>query len=215
MTLAATTGGDVGGITGWILSVVETFGAAGLAVLNIVDTFFPPIPSEVFLPAGGYLASQGRLTFVGAWIGATVGSIVGAWLLFWCGHALGAERVQGALTRLPLVDGDDLDRADAWFERHGDVSVLFGRLVPGIRSLVSLPAGASSMHLGRFTVLTLVGSGVWNAALIAGGWFLGSQWGNVESWSTWIDVALGAAVVVVLGRFVWKRRGRISVGAAS
>jgi membrane protein DedA with SNARE-associated domain len=200
---------DIGGLTGWILDIVEQLGAVGLGVLTFVENVFPPLPSEIFLPAGGYLASQGDLSLIGAWVAATIGSMLAAWLFFWIGRTLGAERIEKLLTKVPLMNGDDLDRAEDWFHRHGDASVLVGRLVPGVRSLVSIPAGSYSMGAVRFSVLTLLGSGMWNALLIGAGWVLGNQWQDLESWSTWLDVALVAAVVIAIGKFVWTRRDRI------
>lgn len=208
MTAAGTTS-DVGGITGLIFDVIDRLGAVGLAVLNIVDTFFPPIPSEVFLPVGGYLAAQDRLDPAAAWTGATVGSLVGALLLYAAGAALGRDRVDEYLAKLPLLTADDLEEAQDWFDRHGSASVLFGRLVPGIRSLVSFPAGTTGMSLITFTVLTVVGSGIWNAVLIAAGWGLGSQWGRVEQYSSWIDLVLVASAALAVARFIWTRRDRI------
>lgn len=205
-------GPDVGGITGWILDVVESLGALGLGVLNVVDTFFPPIPSEVFLPLGGYVAATGAMHPVAAWVGATAGSMVGAWLLFWAGRALGRPRINRALSTVPLLTEEDLRRGDEWFDRHGVPSVFLGRLVPGVRSVISLPAGSSDMGWARFSVLTAAGSGLWNAALIGAGWGLGRRWQLVERWSTWIDVALVTVAVVAVARFVWRRRDRIGGG---
>lgn len=203
------TSSDVGGITGFIFSVIERFGGWGLALLNVMDTFFPPIPSEVFLPVGGYLASQDELDPVLAWTGATAGSLVGALLLYAVGRRLGRDRVDRILSKLPLVSGEELDDAQDWFRRHGTASVLFGRLIPGVRSLVSFPAGTTEMPIGRFSVLTVLGSGTWNAALIAGGWALGERWGRVEQYSSWIDMVLVVGGILLVARFVWKRRRRI------
>lgn len=203
---------DPGGITGWIFDVIDAFGALGLLLLNVVDTFFPPIPSEVFLPAGGYLASEGRLDPVLAWSGATAGSLIGALLLYAVGRSVGRRRIDALLAKLPLVTGDDLHRADEWFDRHGTSSVLVGRLIPGVRSLVSLPAGAAEMPMPTFVGLTTLGSGVWNGALIALGYVLGSSWGEVERYSGWIDRVLIAAAVLAVGRFVWQRRKRPGAG---
>lgn len=207
--IVGATSSDVGGITGFIFSVIERFGAWGLALLNVADTFFPPIPSEVFLPVAGYLASQDELGLFAAWTGATAGSLVGALLLYAVGRRLGRDRVDRILSRIPLVTGDELDAAQDWFVRHGTASVLFGRLVPGVRSLVSFPAGTTEMPVGRFSALTLLGSGVWNAVLIGAGWVLGERWGRVEQYSSWIDLALVASAALLLARFVWTHRGRI------
>ena len=113
-------------------------------------------------------------------LAATVGSLVGALVLYWLGAALGEERLKRWLDHIPLVDRDDLEKADRWFERHGRWAVLIGRVVPVVRSLVSVPAGANRMPLGEFILLTTLGSGVWNGLIVGAGYALGSRWQDVE-----------------------------------
>src|SRR5512144_200780 len=125
--------GEQGGLTGLVLNVVAHLGELGIGALTLVETVFPPIPSEVVLPLGGYLAERGRLDVVWLLVAATVGSVVGAWVLYLAGHRMGRERAARALVRLPLVDRSDVDRAVDWFDRHGTWAVFLGRLVPGVR----------------------------------------------------------------------------------
>jgi membrane protein YqaA with SNARE-associated domain len=134
-----------------------------------LENLVPPIPSELVLAMAGYLAGEGRVNVVLVLIAATAGSVVGALALYWLGYALGEDRLRRWLDRIPLVDADDLDKADRWFERHEKSAVLFGRCAPVVRSLVSIPAGANHMPLGQFTVFTAIGSGVWNAIFVGGG----------------------------------------------
>jgi membrane protein DedA with SNARE-associated domain len=168
------------------------------------------VPSEVILPLGGYLAERGRLDPVWVLVAATAGSLAGAWVLYGLGAALGEKRSTALLARLPLVDADDVERAIRWFERHGWWAVFVGRLMPGVRSLVSLPAGTARMNLALFSVLTLVGSAVWNGALVGAGMALGTQWRTVEEHSTVLDAVMIAAVVGAVAllavRRVRKRR---------
>ncbi|MBI4941654.1 MAG: DedA family protein [Actinobacteria bacterium] len=206
----------MGGLTGTVLDVVEALGALGVGLLTVVETVFPPLPSEVILPLAGYLAERGRMSLAAVLVAATVGAVVGSWVLYGVGARLGRERSAVMLSRLPLVDREDVDGAIAWFDRHGPWAVLFGRLVPGVRSLVSLPAGASSMSLTRFTVLTTVGSLAWNAVLVGAGYALGTQWRTVERYAGVVDKVVYAAVVLSVGLFVVRRvrrRRRTDVAA--
>lgn len=207
--------GEMGGLTGTVLDVVEALGALGVGLLTVVETVFPPLPSEVILPLAGYLAERGRMSLAAVLVAATVGAVVGSWVLYGVGARLGRERSAVMLSRLPLVDREDVDGAVAWFDRHGPWAVLFGRLVPGVRSLVSLPAGASSMSLTRFTVLTTVGSLAWNAVLVGAGYALGTQWRTVERYAGVVDKVVYAAVVLSVGLFVVRRlRRRRAAGVA-
>jgi len=200
----------MGGLSGFVVDVVGRLGEVGIGLLTAVETVFPPIPSEVILPLGGYLAQRGELDPVWVMVAATIGSVVGAWALYGLGAALGEKRSAILLAKLPLVDHDDVERAIRWFERHGWWAVLVGRLMPGVRSLVSLPAGAAHLNPALFTALTLVGSAAWNAALVGAGMALGTQWRTIEQHSTVLDVLMIAALVAgvawLAARRVRKRR---------
>ena len=200
----------MGGLSGFVVDVVGRLGEAGIGLLTALETVFPPIPSEVILPLGGYLAQRGELDPVWVLVAATAGSVVGAWVLYGLGAALGEKRSAALLARLPLVDDDDVGRAVRWFERHGWWAVLVGRLMPGVRSLVSLPAGAAHLNPVLFTLLTLVGSAAWNSALVGAGMALGTQWRTVEEHSDVLDALMIAALAGVVAwlavRRVRKRR---------
>jgi membrane protein DedA with SNARE-associated domain len=140
--------------------------------------------------------------------------VIGALALYRLGYALGEDRLRRWLDRIHTVDGADLDKADRWFERHEKSTVLFGRCVPVVRSLVSIPAGANHMRLGRFTGLTALGSLVWNSLFIGAGYGLGSRWEQVEAYSHWLDYAVGALLAgAVLGWIVKKRRRAAAPGS--
>ena len=177
---------------------MAALGEIGVGVLTLVENVFPPIPSEVILPLAGYLANRGRLDVVGVLIAATAGSLLGALLLYTLGALLGRDRSKRLLARLPLVDVEDIDRAAGWFDRHGSAAVFFGRLIPGVRSLISLPAGAARMSVLHFTALTLAGSALWNGLLVGAGYALGTQWRVVDRYAgvlDWIVIAVLAAVI--------------------
>lgn len=197
--------GDPGGLTGFVIDVVDRLGEVGVAVLTLLETVFPPIPSELLLPLAGFLSYQGRLDLVGVLVASTAGALVGALLLYWLGGRLGEDRATRLLARLPLVDDEDVRSAAAWFHRHGDAAVFTGRLIPGVRSLISLPAGAARMPLLHFAGLTLLGSALWNTVLVLLGYALGTQYELVERYSAVLDYLMVGAVVVAVGLLVRRR----------
>ncbi|GLW29787.1 DedA family protein [Actinoplanes regularis] len=200
---------ELSGLAGWVASVVDTLGEAGVGLLVALENLVPPIPSEIVLSMAGYLAGEGRVNPALVWVAATLGSLIGALLLYWLGRGLGEERLRRWLDRIPLVDLEDLDRADRWFERHEKAAVLFGRCTPVVRSLVSIPAGADRMPLGQFTLFTTIGSGMWNALFIGAGYALGSRWQDVARYSHWFDYAIWSFFAVTIGWWVTKKvRGR-------
>jgi membrane protein DedA with SNARE-associated domain len=206
--------GLFGGLVGWVIVVVQALGYPGVAGLLVLETVFPPIPSDLILPLAGFLSGQGHLAFPGVVAAATAGSVVGALVLYGLGRWLGEARLRGLIRRYGcwlLVDECDLDRAREWFDRHGGKAVLFGRLVPVVRSGISVPAGLERMPLGWFVLYTAIGSGLWNAGLVGLGWALGERWEQVRQyaqvlvWGVLLVLAAGA------GWFVWRRlapRGR-------
>jgi membrane protein DedA with SNARE-associated domain len=196
-------------MTDWVVSVIDAVGYIGIAALMVLECVFPPIPSEVVLPLAGFTIDRGELSFIGVLTASTAGSMVGAWLLYAAGRMGGRPFVERYMRALRLRP-DDLDRAERWFTRRGDWIIAAGRLVPGVRSIVSVPAGMLRMPLLRFSVLTFIGSAVWNAALIGLGWGLGTNWESVSG-----PVGVASKVVVVLlgfgviAAFIWwLRRGR-------
>jgi len=205
---AAADAPELTGLAGWVVSVVEALGPVGVGLLVALENVFPPIPSEVVLPVAGYVASQGQMNLAGAIVGATVGAVAGAWLLYGLGVWFGAPRLRRWLDRLPLMEVEDLDRAESWFQRHGGAAVLIGRCVPIVRSLVSIPAGLERMPQARFLLYTAIGSAVWNSGLIVAGYVLGAQWEDVGHYSDYINLAVVAVIVLLVARFVWTRLRR-------
>ena len=192
---ASTDAGPISRLTDWAVGLMESLGAPGAGLAVALENLFPPIPSEVILPLAGFTAAQGRLGLLEAILWTTTGSVVGALLLYWLGAALGAERLRAVAARLPLVRIEDFDTAEAWFARYGTTAVLIGRVIPIVRSLISVPAGVERMPIGTFLALTALGSGVWNTALILLGYGLGERWTEIEA-------AIGTyqkGVVVVAG----------------
>ena len=185
---------NLGGLVGFAARGIENLGEWGVGLFTLAETVLPPIPSEVILPLAGYLAKQGSLNLVLVFITSTLGAYAGALLLYWLGARLGLERSIRGLSRLPLVDREDFENAAVWFRRHGRSSIFFGRLLPGVRSLISLPAGASNMPLATFSLYTLAGTGLWNGALIGLGYALGTQYQVIEQYSRFLNFAVYAAL---------------------
>jgi membrane protein DedA with SNARE-associated domain len=196
----------------WVTSVIETLGYPGLTVLVALENIFPPIPSELILPLAGFLTGQNRFSFPLVLVATTLGSLLGALLLYGIGMAAGQRGVRRLFERyghLALLTPDDLARAERWFDRYGPVAVFVGRLIPVVRSLVSIPAGYRRMPIGQFLLLTGFGSVLWNGALVTLGWILGENWHQVEDYVGWLQYLVVAALVFLILRFVWKRRGRV------
>lgn len=196
LTAATADGASLTGIAAWAVNVMEWLGSFGIAVLVAAENLFPPIPSEIILPLAGFTASLGSFTLWEAILWATVGSVVGAIALYFVGFALGRERTRRIMGALPLVNARDIERTEAWFDKHGSWTVLIGRLIPIFRSLISIPAGVTRMPLARFTVLTLIGSLVWNSILVVAGYMLGENWSAVEPVLDWFKYVVVAAVLL-------------------
>lgn len=211
----AASGNGLSGLAGIAANVIEALGEIGVGALTLIETVFPPIPSEVILPLSGFQANVGSLNVWLVVIAATIGSYLGALVLYGLGHVLGEERAIRLLSRLPLVDREDFERASGWFSRHGRPAIFFGRLIPGVRSLISLPAGAQRMPLVTFTVFTVLGSALWNGLLVGLGYALGTQYELVDRFSPILDWAF---IIAVVGIVVWLivrrvRRGRSTASA--
>ena len=190
------------GVLGWAQRVITGLGEWGVGLLVLLETVFPPLPSEVILPLAGFLSSQGAIDLLLVILTATGGAYLGALLLYGLGARLGLERSIRGLSRLPLVDRADFERSARWLDRHGRASVFFGRLIPGVRSLISLPAGAQRMPLLSFSLFTLAGSGLWNTVLICVGAALGSQYALVDRYSRFLNYAVYAVLALLLGWLV-------------
>jgi membrane protein DedA with SNARE-associated domain len=207
MTLAATFGLSPS-------QILRDLGYAGLGLLMVAETVFPPIPSEAVLPLAGYLVEQGELNLAAVLITSTAGSVLGAVLLYEAARHGGRPFAERFL-RFGRLDPAKLADAERWFARRGPLVVLAGRCIPGVRSLVSLPAGVLRMPRWQYLLYTALGSAVWNTLLVGAGYALGSQWERVS------DVVgplskplLAAAVVVVAGVLLWRglrtRRRRVA-----
>jgi membrane protein DedA with SNARE-associated domain len=208
--------GRIRDVADWVRSVVEAWGPLGVGLLIALETILPPIPSEVILPLAGFLARDGAMHVVLAWIAATVGGVAGALLLYWIGAWLGYERLRRLAGRpwFFIASQKDVDRGCRLFERYGSWIVAAARCVPVARSVVSLPAGMTRMPLPKFLALTTAGTAVWNAAFIAAGWFLAEKWQRVQAYTGPAGFVVVGLLVVGFGVLAW-RRWHQKVGASS
>jgi membrane protein DedA with SNARE-associated domain len=196
---------ELGGLAGFALTLMQGIGEWGVGLFTLLETVFPPIPSEVILPLAGFLAQRGELNLVLVIITSTLGAYIGALLLYWLGAKLGMQRAISWLAKLPLVDKEDFEKAASWFSRHGKSAIFFGRFIPGVRSLISLPAGAERMHLLTFSLYTIAGSALWNGLLIGLGAALGTQYEIINKYSDYLNYAVYAAIAGVVAWLVVRR----------
>ncbi|MCM3439898.1 DedA family protein [Metabacillus halosaccharovorans] len=176
----------------WLMSVMENYGYVGIMLLIALENIFPPIPSEVILTFGGFMTTTTNLSITGVVIASTIGSVIGAGVLYFIGLQLDVERLDKIVEKwghILRLTKKDVHKADAWFDKYGPWTVFFCRFVPLIRSLISIPAGMSNMKLGLFFLLTTLGTLIWNIVLVYLGASVGSSWeAIVEKMDIYSDV---------------------------
>ncbi|KYD32294.1 Alkaline phosphatase [Geobacillus stearothermophilus] len=199
-------------VQAWITDFMEQFGYIGIFLMIALENIFPPIPSEVILPFGGFMTTYTSLTVPGVIVAATAGSIVGAIVLYGIGRLLSVERLERIVDRWGgwlRVKPEDIAKANRTFHRYGVWAVFFGRMIPLVRSLISIPAGMAKMNIGLFVWLSVLGTLIWNAILISVGAALGQSWGKVSdvigAYADVVYIIIAIVIVVAVVRF-WKRR---------
>ena len=192
--------------------LVDSFGYAGLLLVMVIENVIPPIPSEIFLPFAGFQVAEGSMNLLAVVLVTTLGGFAGTSLFYYLGKLLGDMRVRLLIRRFGryvLLRESDYDEALTLFRKHDSKVVFWARFIPGVRSLISLPAGVAGMSFRRFTVFTLAGTALWNTALIVAGLFLGSRWERVLVIVDRLEGVLWVLLgVVVVGWFVWQRSRR-------
>ncbi|MDQ3440344.1 MAG: DedA family protein [Planctomycetota bacterium] len=192
----------------WIVDLIEASGYWGIALLMFLENVFPPIPSELIMPLGGFTASQGNLTLPLVILAGTIGSVVGQLPLYYLGHFLGKQRLMRLADKYGkwlAVSGEDIEKSSAWFGRHGSKAVLIGRLVPGVRSFISIPAGICGMNLPKFLLYSAIGMGVWAGVLAYLGHLLGENYERVERFMGPITYVVIGVVVIGAVVFIVRR----------
>ncbi len=160
--------------------IIAEWGYIGIFLLILIENVFPPIPSEIILPLGGFMTAETKMVVPGVIIAATIGSVLGAFILYGVGRLVNKDVIEkwldGKVGKILRFKKEDVEKATAWFEKRGNITVLFCRCIPVVRSLISIPAGISKMKVLPFTIYTLVGTVVWNTILIVAGSMLGNNW---------------------------------------
>lgn len=196
-----------------ILQIMEKFGYFGIAFLIAIENVFPPIPSEVILTFGGFMTSNTNMTITGVIIVSTIGSVIGAIILYLLGRLLTKERlyklVDGRIGKILRFKKQDIDKSEEWFSKKGKSTVLFCRFIPMVRSLISIPAGMTKMEFSLFLTYTIIGSAIWNSVLTYLGFAAGNAWESVAKYVDYfakITLIMFACVVCVCGFIVYKKR---------
>ncbi|WP_435169132.1 DedA family protein [Falsirhodobacter sp. 1013] len=187
----------------FITGFLEATGLWGVALLMFMENLFPPIPSELILPLAGFNAAQGLQSLWATILAGTVGSVLGLTIWYWVGRTFGLRRLKrlaDRLGRFAMMDSTDLDTACHWFERHGAVAVLFGRLLPTVRTLISIPAGLAFMPFWKFVAFSAVGTFLWSAFLTLIGYILEAQYERVEAWLNPVSTVI---VLLIIGAYIW------------
>jgi membrane protein DedA with SNARE-associated domain len=202
-------GGLLDGLATWAADVIDALGYIGVFALIVLENVFPPIPSEAILPLAGFLAGQGEMWLPAVIIAATLGAVAGALILYGLGAWFGDRRVRWLINRYGkwlVITEEDFDKANGWFNRYGGLAVLICRLVPIVRSLVSIPAGLRRMNLTTFIIYTAIGSGIWNSILVIAGWWLGDNWEEVGGVVDYLEYPVILGILGFGAWFLWKRR---------
>ena len=195
-----------------IVEIVSAFGYVGVFLLMLLENIFPPIPSELIMPLAGFVAARGDLNFIAVILVGTAGSVVGALPWYYAGAKLGEARMKRFAERWGhwlTLSPEDVDKASEWFDRHGKGAVFFGRLIPAVRTLISVPAGIAGMSMTKFLIYSTLGSLIWTALLALAGYLLESQYEKVSEYMN--PISTGVVVLMVLYylyRLIRQRFGR-------
>ncbi|MET1014398.1 MAG: DedA family protein [Paenisporosarcina sp.] len=199
----------------WITDIMSQYGYIGIFLLIMLENIFPPIPSEVILTFGGYMTTQSAMTPLGVILVSTAGSVAGAIILYWIGRQLDVKRLEKIVDRWGKVlrlTKADIHKADSWFDKYGIWTVLFCRLIPLIRSLISIPAGMSNMKFGLFLLFTTIGTLIWNTILVSVGAAVGDNWesivGVMDVYSNIVYVLIVLAGLAIIWWYMQFRKRR-------
>ncbi|WP_341526954.1 DedA family protein [Nostoc sp. UHCC 0302] len=197
----------------WITNTINSLGYWGIALLMFVENLFPPIPSELIMPLAGFTAraTPDRLNIIGVFFAGLLGSVLGALVWYYPGKFLGETRLKRWADKYGkwlTISSKDITKAKGWFDRQGSKAVFIGRLVPGIRTLISVPAGISNMHLLPFLFYTTLGSAAWVGLLTYSGYILGSQYELVDKYLAPVSKIVLGGLVLAFIVWIFKRRGK-------
>ncbi len=202
-----------------MIQLMGQFGYIGVFLLIAIENIFPPIPSEVVLLFGGFMTTYTELNIVGMIIASTLGSLLGAIVLYYIGRILNKERlkkiVSGKIGKVLRIKNEDIDKADHWFDTKGNKTVFFCRFIPIVRSLISIPAGMSQMPMGKFLVYTTAGSVIWNTVLVVAGNLVGEKWEDIlQIFSDYSHITLVVLIIIFVIGVVWFYKSKSKKGKA-
>lgn len=191
-----------------IIEIMNNFGYIGICLLILVENIFPPIPSEVILTFGGFMTTQSEMSVLGVILVATIGSVLGAIVLYLIGRLINKDVIEkwldGKVGKILRFKREDVEKANSWFEKRGKLTVLFCRCIPIVRSLISIPAGMTKMAFVPFILLTTIGSAVWNTVLVVLGNIAGNSWERISNViDKFSDVILIALIVLMVGYLIY------------
>lgn len=189
------------------MNLFTTFGYAGIVLAMAIESCCIPLPSELIMPLAGFLAYQGRLSLIGVTVAGALGCLIGSLVAYWIGAA-GGRPLLLRYGRYVLISQHDADRADEWFARHGDATIFFSRMMPIVRTFISLPAGIAGMDLRKFAIFTFLGSLPWCFVLALAGYKLGEHWQDVGSTLHKYDLVVGVAIVALVAWFLYRHLQR-------
>ena len=198
-------------ITEWVISVMEQLGYWGIALLMFLDNIFPPIPSEIIMPSAGYSASQGQLVLLGVIIAGCVGSLLAAAVLYWIGYKFSHERIFSFVDKYGkylFIKSEDVKKSLTWFEQYGHRIVFFGRMIPAVRSLISIPAGMSHMPFWKFMLFSGLGTIIWTTFLACVGFYLGENQDLMHKVLSQVGYIIITIVILIIGWILYRRHQR-------
>jgi membrane protein DedA with SNARE-associated domain len=195
-------------MTDWINNLMTSLGYWGIGLLMLLENLFPPIPSELIMPLAGFTAAQGKMNFVLAVLAGTVGTMAGTYAWYYLGRLVNYQRLENWTIRYGKWIGVtvlEIDRVNTWFNKHGSKAVFFGRMVPGIRTLISLPAGINKMPVASFTLYSTMGTLIWTVALTAAGYLLGNNYSMVEKYLAPVSKVVLFGLIGLVGYWAFRK----------
>ncbi|QQN40144.1 DedA family protein [Acinetobacter sp. CS-2] len=198
-------------LTEWIISIMEQLGYLGIALLMFLDNIFPPIPSEIIMPSAGYSASQGQLTLFGVIIAGCFGSLLAAALLYWIGYKFNHDnifRFVDRYGRYMFIKSSDVKKSLDWFEHYGHRIVFFGRMIPAVRSLISIPAGMSHMPFWKFMFYSGLGTIIWTTFLACVGFYFGENQQLMQQIFSQVSHGIILIILVIIAILLYRRQLR-------
>ncbi len=194
-----------------IVAVISTLGYSGIVLLMAIESACIPLPSEIIMPFSGYLVSTGQMNLWLVALAGAVGCVLGSLVAYWVGMKGGRPLIE-KYGRYLLVSKHDLDLADRWFEKRGEIIVFVSRMLPAIRTFIAFPAGVARMNLKRFVIYTFAGSFPWCLGLAYAGQKLGEKWNKDDTLKTWFhrfDFLIGIAAVILVAWWIWRHVGHL------